>query len=174
MGKQTINVLPSQRRLRELFSYDPNTGELLWRSLPPRSKRCLLGQQVGRKNYRGYWRCKIDGVCYPVHRVIWKMVTGSDPVNLIDHRNCNPSDNRWTNLREATPAQNGWNMRRQKRKANGVVKGVRFVKADRAWKAYIGIDGQQIYLGQFKDYERAVAVRNEAAAKTYGQFARIE
>lgn len=166
-------ALPSQSVLLELFEYNERTGVLYWRKLPLRSKHSILGSIPGRCNSRGYRRLKISGQEYQAHRVIWKMVTGNDPKESIDHINGDPSDNRFSNLREATTAQNGWNMRRPDKNRAGL-KGVRFVPSDNAWRAYIGVSGRQHYLGQFKDIERAYAARRAAAQKLHGEFARIE
>ena len=48
----------------------------------------------------------LDRKSYRAHRLIWKWMTGDDPEREIDHINQDPYDNRWENLRLATPAQN--------------------------------------------------------------------
>src|SRR5690349_19716968 len=101
--------LPSADLLRSLFSYDPGTGTLFWKKLPSRSKRCLLGRPVGTMGSGGYLSVKIGKVSYRVHRVVWKMMTGVDPVEILDHKNGRKTDNRFENLRPATSAQNGQN-----------------------------------------------------------------
>ena len=57
---------------------------------------------AGCRDADGYLVMKFEGVMFKVHRIIWKMVTGKEPVTIIDHRNTVRTDNRWANLREAT------------------------------------------------------------------------
>lgn len=44
--------------------------------------------------------------------MIWKIVTGYEPVGLIDHINGVRDDNRFENLRDVTPHENALNSRR--------------------------------------------------------------
>lgn len=163
--------LPSAAELREMFSYDPENGELRWKALPPRSKRDLRGALAGCWSSRGYLRVKINKETHRGHRVIWKIVTGEDPADTIDHINGNPSDNRVCNLRPATFSQSAMNTKISCRNRSGV-RGVKFTRADNAWSAYIGIGRKRHHLGQFKDFERAVAVRREAEIRLHGEFMR--
>jgi hypothetical protein len=52
------------------------------------------------------WVVRLDDQGWRAHRVIWKLVTGRDPGDTVDHINRDPSDNRWKNLRSATHGQN--------------------------------------------------------------------
>ena len=38
------------------------------------------------------------------------------------------------------------------------------------WRAYIGINDEQINLGYFNDFEEAVQVRKEAEIKYFGEY----
>ncbi|WP_424031702.1 HNH endonuclease [Methylocella sp.] len=49
---------------------------------------------------------KIDGRPYTVHRVVWLWKTGEWPFPEVDHEDRNGTNNRWTNLHEATSTQN--------------------------------------------------------------------
>lgn len=88
----------SHERMKKLFRYDPETGELLRRS--------------GTVNRAGYVAIRIDGKLYLAHRLAWFYTTGKWPKSLIDHCNGKKTDNRITNLREATPSMNAHNIHR--------------------------------------------------------------
>lgn len=97
----------TQRRLREIFTYEPATGAFRWRiNRPPRG---FAGQIAGNDNGRGYIKISIGGKRYYAHRMAFLYMTGSVPAE-IDHINENKSDNRWVNLREATRSQNNANV----------------------------------------------------------------
>jgi hypothetical protein len=82
---------------------------------------------------------------------------GRWPADEVDHINLIRSDNRWSNLREATSAENQ-------------IKGIS--KARGKWRAQIEIDGRGIYLGTFSSPKKAHAAYCHAAAKYHGRFAR--
>ncbi len=67
--------------------------------------------QVGRSTPPGYRVLSICGGAWPEHRLIWKIITGQEPVGLIDHINGVRDDNRFENLRDVTPSQNRINRR---------------------------------------------------------------
>ena len=90
-------------RLRELLSYDPATGKFLWRV----GRQCMrAGAVAGATEVQGYRVIKIDGKIYKAHRLAWLYVTGEWPPEEIDHKNTDPQDNVWSNLRLATHSQN--------------------------------------------------------------------
>lgn len=56
------------------------------------------------------YRININGINYPVHRVIWAIVHGSiGETEMIDHIDGNPFNNKLENLRIGTPALNARN-----------------------------------------------------------------
>ncbi|MDR8091104.1 HNH endonuclease [Burkholderia gladioli] len=103
-----------------------------------------------------------------LHRVIWKLVTGDDPGDaLIDHRDCDGYNNRWSNLRLATKAQNSMNRDKPATNSSGV-KGVgRFRKK---WRATIKLNDRAIHLGSFDTIEEAALVRKRAEATYFGSY----
>lgn len=98
--------LPSVERLRFLLSYDPETGYLRWKNPP--HYNCTKGVICPIVADNRYRVVTIDTVTYLQHRVIWTMVTGFPPPDdmVIDHKNSNTTDNRWSNLQCITNSEN--------------------------------------------------------------------
>src|SRR5882672_6258292 len=90
-------------RIRRLFNYDPVTGVLTWRI---RKGNKLPGSIAGKRTKRGYISVRIDGLWYRAHRLIWVIMTGAWPENVVDHEDRNPGNNAWYNLRDVTQAVN--------------------------------------------------------------------
>ena len=155
--------LPDQTYLRSLLDYDPETGELFWAvSKPGRSK----GARVGHKNKSGrYWQVMIDRKSYMAHRIIWKLVTGEDPPEQIDHIDQDPYNNSWENLRLATPAQNSANRRGWSKLPKGVYPN------GKGFKAELMVEGTKVYLGSFPTAEEAHRIYTESCAALIGEFA---
>jgi len=173
MGKRAdIKPLPSLERLNELFIYEPLTGDLRWKSIPKNFRRAKVGDLVGTIGAKGYRVVGIDRVYYLVHRIIWKMVTGEEPLDQIDHEDTDKMNNRWTNLREATNGPNICNSRLRKDNTSGV-KGVCWDKSHNAWAAYIAAGDCRKRIGRFKIKADAIAARLKAAEELHGQFMRV-
>ncbi|MFJ2480735.1 HNH endonuclease [Pseudomonas sp. NPDC087598] len=87
-------------RLLEKVVYDPDTGKFthLGRRRP----------KVGQFDKDGYVKISIDEVKHQAHRLAWLYVTGNYPPEdmQVDHINGVRDDNRWTNLRLVTHAEN--------------------------------------------------------------------
>lgn len=158
---------PTAARLRELFEYDPLTGVLTWRV----SRRGIrVGSEAGYVQQDGLRRqVGIDGGNYFAHRVIWCMQTGAWPTLEIDHRDTNGINNVWTNLREATRAQNN---RNRCGYGKSGLKGVHGHKGK--FVAQIRKDGVQMHLGRFETALSAHAAYSRAAVEWHGEFARLE
>lgn len=104
-----------------------------------------------------------------MHRVI--MNASSD--QIVDHINGDALDNRRSNLRIATLAENNRNRKRNSTNQSSNFKGVNFHKRDKRWTASIGHNGQSIYLGEFDKEIDAAAAYNDAARELFGEFARL-
>ena len=160
-------------RLRELVHYDPETG--LFTQVAVR-KGWKAGRIIGRRMSRcGYIRIGIDMNRYLAHRLAWLYMTGEWPPDQIDHVNGDRADNRWSNLREATSAQNGQNSRPRNGKFNlkGVAKSLDHWRA-KPFSARIKAHGKVHYLGRFATPEEAHAAYVAGAYKYHGQFARTK
>jgi hypothetical protein len=150
----------SSEVLRELFSYNPETGELLWRPRPGSTwginswNAKYPGKRAGTL-VNGYWMVGLpEAGIFLAHRVIWKMVYGSDPQAFLDHINGDRSDNRLANLREATRSDNAQNKPTQRNNTSGF-SGVHWVRRCKKWQSRIGIGGKKVVLGLFTSPEEA-------------------
>lgn len=149
----------------EKLEYNPETGLLKWRQGPRR------GDVAGTPLKDGYVLVRLAGNNFAAARLVWFIVHGQWPDHEVDHVNGDPSDNRLSNLRLATRSQNNRNRGTPRNNTSGV-KGVAFHIGAGAWVAYIRAGGRRIHLGTFAKKEEAVAVRTDAEARLYGDFAR--
>ena len=156
---------PTYQRVREVLDYDPDTGLFRWRVATGR--RARVGAVAGARHNQDYIHIGIDGHRILAHRLAWLWMTGSWPIAEIDHINKDRSDMRWSNLRQASHAQNGANRGANKNNKLGI-KGVRFNHGSfyaRIWK-----DGRQIKLGRFRTAKEATAAYLMAARELHREF----
>jgi hypothetical protein len=147
-------------RLREVLSYDPDTGIFTWQvNTGPRAK---VGAVAGTLDGGGYVRIKVDGRKYGAHRLAWLFVFDVWPETGVDHRDGVGSNNRIKNLRLATQALNMQNQRKARSNSKCGLLGVS--PNGNLWKARIVVDGVHEYLGTFTTPELAHAAYLAAKA----------
>lgn len=154
----TKNELPSQAELRQLFNYCELTG--VFRYAEKTCRKVVVGKVAGAlKN--GYVRIYINRIGYLAHRLAWVYSHGREPSDCLDHINGNRSDNRITNLREASIAENNQNRVPFKKNSSGH-QGVNWDASSSKWRAKVYLKGKCIDLGHFSDKEDAAkAYRDE-------------
>jgi hypothetical protein len=157
-------------KLRELFVYDPITGDLRWKTARPGG--VYEGFLVKTPDSHGYLRVGYRGRKMKAHRVIWAMVTGDHPKGQIDHKNGDRSDNRWCNLREATNGQNVANSTRRRDSKTGV-KCVQF-RGRHGFLVRVTKDGVKHSFGYHPTLEEAEAAAIAARQQLHGSFAKIQ
>jgi hypothetical protein len=111
------------------------------------------------KNRRRYIR---------MHRVIMNTPDGMEP----DHINGNSLDNRKSNLRNCTHAENSCNSKIQINNTSGY-KGVSWNKLRKKWSVKVVKNQEHIFLGLYTDKKEAVMVYNKNAKEMFGEFARL-
>lgn len=148
-------------RLREVLNYNPETGEFHWR------------EQAGSIDANGYRVITIDGQQYPATHLAVLFMTGELPTDgmHVDHRNRTPGDDRWENLRVATPSQNAANTSLYKSNKSGA-RGVVWDAAVSKWMAYIKVNGKQRTIGRFALFDDACAARSKVERETFGEFSK--
>jgi hypothetical protein len=141
-------------RARDLFLYDDARGVLVRRV---RQGRHQAGSIVTSVRADGYGQVGIDGRRYMTHRVIWLIVAGDWPVNLVDHVNGDRSDNRCANLRLATKTTNAQNLKSGHSDGATGLLGVSFIRGRKSkpFRSEIRVEGDQVYLGTFPTAEAA-------------------
>ena len=153
----------TQARLKEMLHFDPNSGIFTW--LVDRPPKVSAGQIAGTtKGTKGYRLIVIDSDTFRAHRLAWLYVTGTFPKSQIDHINGNRDDNRLTNLREATSAENRQNNGMYRSNTSGFA-GVTWHVARKKWRSQIQVDGKNMGLGYFDTPDAAQLAYLEAKAK---------
>ena len=171
--------LPSQEFLKECFSYDYSTGELSWKNRPEHhfsskyrsAAGCMNNWNskmagkpaLGSISKEGYKFGRLDGKTVKAHRIIWKMIHGTDPDGQIDHINGIRDDNRAENLRSVDERDNRANAELYKTNKSGC-HGVRWNKATNNWRVTISRDKKRYHIGMFKNIDDAIAARKKAEA----------
>lgn len=103
-----------------------------------------------------------------MHRAIMGI---DDPKVQVDHINGNKLDNRRSNLRLASNAQNHWNLTGLRADNTSGFKGITWDKERDRWMAQIRANRQQIFLGYFDDPAEAARTYDIAARFHFGDFA---
>lgn len=160
-----------EKRLKEVLCYDAETGEWRWRSPPGRKMKA--GDLAGTTVEGGYIGIRYDGRRYLAHRLAWVFMTGQQPPAFIDHKDRNPTNCRWDNLRAATQTQNNGNSCRPRHNRSGI-KGVSWAPHTNGWVARIKRNGKLKHLGVFCTSNEAQAAYAAAAREHFGEFARTE
>lgn len=149
-----IKTLPSVEVLRARFTYNSESGIII---------RLTTGRDgfptVSNKGYKqGY--VPLFGNSF-AHRVAFKLMTGNDAPDQIDHINGIKADNRWVNLRPVLHAENQRNCCISRNNTSGH-NGVSFDVNRGMWLASIKVDGKNYYLGRFVILADARAARKAA------------
>ena len=145
--------------LEEYLEYNIDSGKFTWVKSPARVVKA--GSAAGRLRPDGYVNIQIKGRLYFAHRLAWLITHREWPEDQIDHINGNRADNRISNLRKVSRAQNGQNRKTNKNSATGIT-GVTWNKKRKTWIARIMVNKKAIHLGYFDSKEDAVLARRSA------------
>lgn len=157
MTKHHVSI----NELKNVLRYDPIEGNFYW--LQDVAKNVKKNDCAGCTESNGYISIRYKGKGYKAHRLAWLLSYGIWPTSLIDHINGQRNDNRLSNLREATPSQNGQNRKPNKSNRTGF-KGVS--PHHGKFKADIKHSGKRWFLGLFDTAQEAA----NAYAETAQQF----
>ena len=137
----------TQERLKELVSYDPETG-IFMRKVRT-SNRVDMGKPMGTVDTHGYLWSSLDGKTFRLHRLAMIYVHGSVHEGDVDHINMDRADNRIANLREVSRSVNMQNKRTASSNNKSGYVGVCFDSRRNRYYAQIRIDGKNTHLGMF-------------------------
>lgn len=155
----------TQARLKELLSYDPETGIFVW------IRTTRIGKVAGVINKKGYLLIEINYKKHRAHRLAWLYVFGELPRSDLDHKNRVKTDNRIENLRYCSNMENHFNMGARSDNKSGF-KGASWSKSNSKWVAKITVAGKQNHIGYFATAELAGAAYEAKASEFHGEFYR--
>lgn len=152
-----INKL-TQKRLKELLHYNPETGIWTWKV--DRSN-ISAGERAGYIHPLGYRCICIYGAEYKSSILAFLYMEGYFPEYCVDHINRTKDDDRWSNLRHVTHMCNNRNKSIGSNNKSGIT-GVRFRKQNKKWVAQITNNYKKTHLGYFDTKEEAALARYKA------------
>jgi hypothetical protein len=172
----------TQEQLKSLVNYDPGTGVFTWlrRSWSDNGSKRFNGRFAGKSadklRHDGYTRLRftLNGALHEhmAHRLAWLYIHGMFPKEEIDHINRNRADNRISNLREASSAENKRNspVRKTSKSGEKGVVHVGMINQSKPWCAFIQVNKKQKNLGYFSTKQEASAAYKAATLKFHGEF----
>lgn len=174
--------------LRQLVRLDEETGRLYWRERgeewflhskrPAASCAVWNAQHAGREAFatpggKGYLVGDLFDIPYRANRVVFAMYYGRWPVGDVDHRDLDRTNNRPTNLREASRRQNMHNTNGRS-DASSPFCGVSWCNNRRQWRSCCRDSGGKTrHLGYFTDEVGAAYAYDAFAREHHGEFARL-
>lgn len=152
----------TQEMLKHLLHYEPITGDFTW--LNP-LKRVKPGEAAGSLRKDGYVVIKISNWAFKAHRLACFYMTGEWPKSG-DHRDGNPANNRWLNLRFSTHQQNCCNREFKNKTGHQCVS----QEKNGTFSARVKTLGVRKYLGSFATAEAAASAVTAAKLELHGEF----
>lgn len=131
---------------RESLRQDPDTGYLYW---VKSGRRAVAGQRAGTVGTHGYRQVYLGSRNHREHRICWLLAYGEWPEAEIDHINGVKDDNRLSNLRSVSRAQNLQNITEASSRSKSGLRGVYLDPRRGRWRAEIRAHGVVRYLGSF-------------------------
>ena len=151
---KTINLISGKVALVDDADYE-RVSRHKWYSDKKARTEYAQGKMKGNKTIR-------------MHRLILDVPRGTE----VDHINGDGLDNRRSNLRLCSRAENTRN-RRKIKGTSSKFKGVYWYKNAKKWSASIMSNDKTIYLGFFTDENLAAKAYDKKAKELFGKFAKL-
>lgn len=149
--------------------YMDSDGNLRW--LTGNSGRRL--DEIIGYNGKRYRSVFLNRITYKVHRLTYQFANNIENLEgQVDHIDGNTFNNHPSNLRLSTQSENMQNTKINNKNTSGY-KGVNWVEHGQCWQCRITVNGKRIFLGAFKDKEKAAQAYTQAAQLYFGEFARL-
>jgi len=185
-GTETKNQV-TPKILRELLDYNPDTGDLVWKTRDPKwftateyrtAQGCANNWNARRAGTaaftcvgnHGYREGRIFGQSFLAHRVVYAIVEGVWPTYQVDHVDGCRTNNRWCNLRPCTRAENARNGTPYG--SSGFL-GVHKASHPGSYTARVHANGVSHYVGGGRNPESLARLRDKKAKELHGVFARL-
>ena len=140
------------KELKEVLQYDPCTG--IFTRLKSAGGEAA-GSVAGSHHCEGYISIGVCSERHLAHRLAWLYMTGAWPVGDIDHKDWIKTNNKFSNLREATRSQNMQNRTKAGSRSKSGLLGVSSFRDGKRWVAHIRANGRNRYLGIFATAQEA-------------------
>lgn len=108
-----------------------------------------------------------------VHLMLSRFLMNFPKGKFVDHIDCNPLNNRRSNLRLANESQNARNVPKTKRITYSRFKGVSWHKHKSKWVAHCAINSKNQFIGYFTNEEDAARAYDLKAKELHGAFAKL-
>ena len=152
----------TQAMLKAVAIYDPNTGLFTRRVNASKAK---AGTVMNHSRKDGYQTISLFGEKQLAHRMAWLYVHGTYPTNDLDHIDGNPTNNSFSNLREATRTENLQNMRHPRKNRSSPVNGVKWSKKRGKYCVQVVVDRKSYWGGYHESLDDAIEVLLELKEK---------
>ena len=171
---KSVKPLPPLQELARCYRVNTDCPSGLERIGSPTRKSGALGP-TGGIGSDGYWRVTHRGSSYRIHRIIWALMNGRDPGELVvDHKDGDPLNNAPDNLRACTDSENLQNKKSPGRRMGeavsvGLPKGVR--RQGDSYVFSIMVRGE-LHVTELANLKAARHYARQVRDQLHGEFAR--
>lgn len=158
-----FKLLPPKEKILYYYTYDKDKGKLYFNFPITKGKyKRKIGDEAGSGT--PYLNVYIENKVYKVHRIIYFLETGEQPVE-IDHKDKDKLNNKFNNLRDGTDGVNARNKNPSSANKSGY-KGSFWREKQKKWISQAQFKGKIYSIGAYDT--------NEEAAEAYDGYYRLK